>query len=74
MHFELHKRRAASIVFAAVAAGELLAIYVMYKVTNMWNTWTRDGPSEHNTTAQKLAGSTTIASTIGLEHWLCHED
>ena len=38
MHFELHKRRAASIVFAGVAAGELLAIYVMYKVMDQVST------------------------------------
>ena len=28
--------------------------------------------SAHNVTAQKVAGSTTIASMIGLEQWLYH--
>ena len=31
-------------MFAGTAVGELLPVYVVYKVTNMWNTWTRDGP------------------------------
>ena len=30
------------------------------------------GHSAHDITAQKVASSTTIASTIGLEQWLCH--
>ena len=34
-----------SIMYAGTAAGEMLPSYVVYKATNLWNTWTLGGPS-----------------------------
>ena len=33
-----------SIMFSGTASGKLLPVYVVYKVINMWNTWTVGGP------------------------------
>ena len=33
-------------MFAGTAAVELLSVNIVYKATNMWNMWTRDGPQD----------------------------
>ena len=40
-----YSKGSTSIMFSGTAAGELLPSYVVYKSTNLWNTWTIGGPS-----------------------------
>ncbi len=43
-HIINYTKGSTSIMFCGTATEELLPVYVVYKATNMWNTWTVGGP------------------------------
>ena len=61
-------KSATSVMYAGTADGTMLPRYVVYKATNMYDTWTTGGPSGtvvRDTIAASLAGSTCTVFLIG---------